>query len=139
MREMSSLWHGNGVRLPDPYTLPAMDFVGGSTQDLVFHCYHYMNKKAHDLSSCTAKFAIINFVNKNGKRLVSKDMDIGADPSLDGEIKNVLRTTLAPSDTVNLPAGKYIYQITIKDITGDVYIPNHGIIHIINNIDKESV
>lgn len=124
------------MNIPNPYTLPAMDFVGGSTQDLVFHCYFYRNKKPHDLSSCTANFSIINFVNKNGEPLVSKQMDVGADPSIDREVSNVLRVTLDPLDTVNLPAGKYIYQITIRDISGDVEIPNQGIIHIINNINK---
>lgn len=127
------------MNIPNPYTLPSMDFVGGSTQDLVFHCYHYLNKKAQDLSSCTANFSIINFVNKNGDPLVSKQMDIGTAPDVDGEVSNVLRVALAPLDTVNLPAGKYIYQITIKDISGDVEIPNQGIIHIINNINKAFV
>lgn len=127
------------MNIPNPYTLPPMDFVGGSTQDLVFHCYHYLNKKAQDLSSCTANFSIINFVNKNGDPLVSKQMDIGVAPDIDGEVSNVLRVALAPLDTVNLPAGKYIYQITIKDISGDVEIPDQGIIHIINNINKAFV
>ena len=27
------------MHIPNPYTLPAFDFVGGSTQDLIFHCY----------------------------------------------------------------------------------------------------
>lgn len=127
------------MNIPNPYTLPAIDFVGGSTQDLVFHCYFYRNKRPHDLSSCIANFSIINFVNKKGDPLVSKLMDIGADPSVDGEANNILRVTLVPTDTVNLPAGKYIYQIIIKDISGDVDIPNQGIIHIINNINKAFV
>lgn len=127
------------MNIPNPYTLPPMDFVGGSTQDLVFHCYHYQSKKAQDLSSCTANFSIINFVNKKGAPLLSKPMSVGSDPVTDGDIHNVLRVKLTPSDTVNLPAGKYIYQITIKDVSGDVDIPNQGIIHIINNINKAFV
>lgn len=124
------------MNIPNPYTLPAMDFVGGSTQDFVFHCYFCLNREAHDLSSCTANFAIINFVNKKGDPLVSKQMNIGAAPDVDGEVNNVLSVTLDPADTVNLPAGKYIYQISIRDIAGNVDIPNQGIIHIINNINK---
>lgn len=124
------------MTIPNPYTLPAMDFVGGSTQDLVFHCYFHLTKKPHDLSSCTANFSIINFVNKKGEPLVSKQMTIRAAPNVDGEVNNVLSVTLSPTDTVNLPAGKYIYQISIRDISGDVEIPNQGIIHIINNINK---
>lgn len=127
------------MNIPNPYTLPSMDFVGGSTQAFVFHCYHYLNKQAQDLSSCTANFSIINFVNKKGEPLVSKQMTVGTDPIVDGEIHNVLRVELDPLDTVNLPAGKYIYQIIIKDISGSVDIPNQGIIHIINNINKAFV
>ena len=127
------------MNIPNQYTLPSMDFVGGSTQDLVFHCYHYTDKRAHDLASCTANFSIINYVNKYGTPVVSKQMAIGSDPAIDGDIKNVLRVTLDPFDTVNLPAGKYIYQISIKDVSGDIEIPKQGIIHIINNINKAYV
>lgn len=123
------------MNIPNPYTLPAIDFVGGSTQDLMFHCYFYLNKKPFDLFSCTANFSLINYVNKKGAPLVSKQMKISAAPSIDGEICNVLSVTLEPSDTVDL-VGKYIYQISIRDISGDVEIPKQGIIHIANNINK---
>lgn len=127
------------MNIPNPYTLPPMDFVGGSTQDLFFYCYFYRNRRPHDLSSCTANFAIINFVNKNGEPLVSKPMEIRASDRTGEEANNVLRVTLNPSDTVNLPAGKYIYQISIRHISGDMEIPKQGIIHIINNINKSFV
>ena len=124
------------MNIPNPYTLPAIDFVGGSTQDFLFHCYSFQKKKPHELSSCTANFAIINYVNKNGDPLVSKQMKIVPDPNKSNDVNNSLSVTLEPEDTVNLPAGKYIYQITIRDISGNVEIPNQGIIHIINNINK---
>lgn len=127
------------MNIPNPYTLPAIDFVGGSTQDFVFRCYFHANKKPHSLNFCTVDFSIINFVNKNANPLVSKQMTVGTDPDVDEEAKNVLRVTLDPSDTVDLPAGKYIYQITIRDVSGEVEIPNQGIIHIINNINKDYV
>lgn len=125
------------MNIPNPYTLPAMNFVGGSTQDLVFHCYFYLNHNPFDLSSCTANFAIVNYINKNGEPLVSKQMRISEGPETDNGVWNVLSVTLDPADTVDLPAGKYIYQISISDISGDMEIPNHGIIHIINNINKQ--
>ena len=127
------------MSLPNIYTLPQIDFVGGSTHDLVFRCYYHLNKEAIDLSSCTANFSIINFINKNGRPLVSKQMSIGEGQGTNGRVNNVLRVSLSPLDTVNLPAGKYIYQITIKDISGDIDIPNQGIIYIINNINKAFV
>lgn len=126
------------MNIPNPYTLPAIDFVGGSTQDLVFHCYFYLNKQPFDLSSCTANFSLINFVNKNGEPLVSKQMTIRAESDDEGAIQNILTVTLTPSDTVKL-AGKYVYQITIKYVSGEVDIPNQGTIHIVNNINKSFV
>ena len=126
------------MNIPNPYTLPAIDFVGGSTQDLVFHCYFYLNKQPCDLSSCTANFSLINFVNKNGEPLVSKQMTIRAESDDEGAIQNILTVTLTPSDTVKL-AGKYVYQITIKDVSGEVDIPNQGTLHIVNNINKSFV
>ena len=124
------------MHIPNPYTLPAFDFVGGSTQDLIFHCYFFKTKKPNDLSACVADFSIINFVNKNGKPLLSKQMDIGSDPDRDGDVSNVVRVTLDSKDTLNLPAGKYIYQITIKDIDGEAEIPNQGFLLISHNINE---
>lgn len=123
---------------PNPYTLPTIDFIGGSTQDLVFHCYFYLNKQPFDLSSCTANFAVINFVNKNGAPLVSKPMTIRTARDEEGAISNILSVTLTPADTLKL-GGQYIYQITIKDISGEVDIPDQGIMHITNNINKAFV
>lgn len=123
---------------PNPYTLPTIDFIGGSTQDLVFHCYFYVNKEPFDLSSCTANFSLINFVNKNGTPLVSKQMEIWTDRETEGAVRNILAVTLDPSDTVKL-GGQYVYQITIKDISGEVDIPNQGIMRIVNNINKAFV
>ena len=42
---------------------------------------------------------------------------------------------LLPQETVNL-YGKYIYQITIQDMSGETEIPSQGILGITNNIDK---
>lgn len=126
------------MKIPNPYTLPAIDFVGGSTQDLIFHCYFYTNNRPHDLSSCVASFSIINYVNRYGEPIKKKSMTVKSSKWQDGEINNLLCVTLDPEDTVDLPAGKYIYQISIKSITGDVEI-NQGIIHIINNIHKDFV
>lgn len=124
------------MNIPDRYTLPQMDFVGGSTQDLVFHCYFHIGRKPHDLSSCSANFAIVNYNHKDEEPLVSKPMTVSSDPGVDGGISNVLRVTLDPADTVDLPNGKYVYQVSIRDVSGDVEIPKHGIMHIINNINK---
>ena len=104
-----------------PYSLPTIDFVGGSTQELVFHTFFSQNKKPFDLSSCTASFALINFVNKT--------MEVSKSEDGDGTVTNVLRVVLLPEETVDL-VGKFIYQITIQDISGEIEIPDQGIIRI---------
>ena len=123
------------MKLSNPYTLPTIEFVGGSTEDLRFHCYFYINKKPFDLSSCEVNFALINYVNKNGLPLVSKKMKISSLSQKDDVVSNIASVTLDPVDTVDL-AGKFIYQISIRDISGEIEIPQQGIAHIINNINK---
>jgi len=49
-----------------------------------------------------------------------------------------LAVTLIPNETKNL-YGKYIYQITIQDMSGEVDIPSQGILGITNNIDKSII
>lgn len=119
-----------------PYTLPTIDFVGGSTQDLIFHSFFYSNKRPFDLSDCSANFSIINFVNKNGMPILSKSMQIASGDLDNGrKVPNLLKVTLLPSETYGLH-GKFIYQISVKKSATQVDIPNHGIIYITNNINK---
>lgn len=89
--------------------------------------------KPFNLFGGTAKFSIVNFLNKNSTPLVSKDMEI--DMNDEDTHYNVLRVSLEPEDTVDL-FGKFVYQITIRDIDGNIDIPHQGIINIHNNIDK---
>ena len=122
----------------DPYTLPSVSFVGGSTQDFMFHAYFHSLNAPIDLSSCTADFSIINASNKNGICL-SKPMTITeGDKTESGVVSNYLYVRLEPADTVDL-YGKYIYQITVRSVTGVVEIPDQGILYISNNINKALV
>lgn len=120
----------------NPYTLPTIDFVGGETQDLAFHTYFHEGNKPFALSGCDANFAIVSYMNKTGAPIVSKPMT--AIMNSEGTADNVLTVTLLPSETVNL-FGKYVYQITIKDISGNVEIPKQGILMITNNINKNFI
>lgn len=117
----------------DPYALPTVDFVGGETQDLAFHVYFYKGNKPFSLYGCTSNFSIVSFANKSGSPILTKQMNILYND--DGTIDNVLSVTLLPTETVDL-FGKYIYQITIQDIDGDIEIPKQGILYITNNINK---
>jgi len=116
-----------------PYTLPTIDFVGGETQDLAFNIYFYRNKRPYSLSGCTANFSIVSFRNKTGVPILTKEMGIRFNN--EGTINNVLTVTLSPTETVDL-SGKYIYEIQMRDIEGDVEIPKQGILYITNNINK---
>ncbi len=117
----------------NPYTLPTIEFVGGETQDFMFKVYFYKNRRPFSLTGCTANFAIVSFTNKMGKPILTKPMEGVFND--EGTINNVLTVTLEPKETVDL-CGKYIYQIQIKDISGNVEIPKQGILYITNNINR---
>lgn len=116
------------------YSLPELCFVGGSSEDLQFNLFcNEADPEPFSIFGGEANFSIVNFLNKNSTPLVSKKMDISMN---DEETHyNVLRVSLEPADTVDL-FGKFVYQITIRDIDGNVDIPHQGIISIHNNIDK---
>lgn len=119
---------------PDtPYTLPTLHFVGGETQDLVFHVYFYANHNAMSMSSCVCNFSVINFLNRSGFPVLSKQMEILTDQ--EAAIDNILSVCLSAFDTAELH-GKYIYQITIRDVDGNVEIPNQGLLYITKNINQ---
>lgn len=116
------------------YSLPEIDFVGGSTADLIFNVYGKReDPQPYGLTGCVANFSVINYVNKTGEPIISKQM--GVRMNGDNTAYNVLYVELKPSDTLDL-FGKYIYQITIKDADNNADIPQQGIIYIHNNINK---
>lgn len=122
---------------PNQYTLPPIEFVGGSAQDLRFHVYFHTIKNPFDLSNCTANFAIVGFTNKRGSTILSKAMTIAkTGVSVEGGlVYNMLDVSLTSAETVALE-GKYIYQISIKENTGKIEVPSQGVLYITNNINK---
>ena len=124
-----------------PYTLPAIDFVGGSNQDLAFHVFFFTTKNPYDLANCTANFAIVSFRNKNGETILSKEMAVAAgQEDYQGDTySNILKVSLTSAETVNL-SGKYIYQISIREkTTGKTEVPNQGVLYVTNNINKRYI
>lgn len=115
----------------NPYVLPTIDFVGGETQHLAFHVYFHTKDKPFSLTGCTCNFSVVSYRNKTGTPLITKAMT----PAFGGSVYNVLTVELQASETVDL-YGKYIYQICIRDIDGDVEIPKQGILYVTNNINK---
>lgn len=115
----------------DPYTLPTIDFIGGSTQEIECVVYAHDGIRPFDLTGCTAFFSLINYVNKAGSPLLYKEMqiEVGSNNTF-----NSLRLQLSAVDTINL-VGKYIYQISIHDSFGNVD-NRQGVMYINNNINR---
>lgn len=121
-----------------PYTLPTVEFIGGTTTSLLFRTYFKDTSRQFDLSCYSAVFSLINYVNEYGIPF-SKDMEITEElnPKNNEMIPTVLRVTLTPDETKNLE-GKYIYQIMINGSAGESE-SQQGIFYIYNNIDKNNV
>lgn len=117
----------------NPYTLPTIEFVGGESQELLFHTYFYRGRKPFSMTGCTSNFSIVDFRNKSGSPILTKSMNVLE--NADGSSFNVLSVELSPMETYEL-SGKYIYQITIRDVNGNMEIPKQGLMYITNNINK---
>ena len=119
----------------DFYTLPEWSFVGGESQSRTFTLVRDMaTGQEYDLPDATCNFAVVSYVNQDVETPVVKK-SVNVTTSADSRAC-LLTIKLNPIDTIGL-TGKYIYQLTIKDMNGGVSIPNKGIMHISNNIDKE--
>ena len=116
------------------FTLPEWEMVGGESQKRVFTLYN-SKKQECDISGGSANFAVVDFANLSGTPYISKPVEITQSES--GNY-SVLSIELSPNETVNL-FGKLVYQISIKDGSGNVAIPRHGIMYIIRNINKDFV
>lgn len=116
------------------YTLPEISFVGGETLEFSFHLKNYKGEP-FDASGSNINFAVCNYSNKTGAPLLSYTPTLLADET--GEA-SVVVLTIPKEDTATL-AGKFIYQITIVDLSGNAEIPNQGIMNIAKNINQEYV
>lgn len=112
----------------DHFKLPEWNFIGGSSQERTFN-FVTDEGRIYNFPSCTASFSIVD-IAKNS--VLTKQITLIADA--DGNL-NATTVTLSPIDTVEL-FGKYIYQITVKDTSGNVTIPSQGIMNVTDNADK---
>lgn len=116
------------------YTLPELTFVGGKTQELRFNLKD-TDGQPYNASGATVDFSICDYSYKTGAPILSLTPTLIAD---ENGIADMLYVTISPEDTLNL-FGKYIYQITIIDISGRVDIPNQGIMNITKNINTKFI
>lgn len=116
------------------YTLPELTFVGGKTQELRFNLKDNRGEP-YNASGATVDFSVCNYSNKVGKPLFSITPVLFADKN---GIADIMDVSIPSNITADL-YGKYIYQITIVDISGRVEIPNQGIMNITKNINKSFI
>lgn len=118
----------------DVYSLPEVMFVAGQSNTLRWRLFTEQNVP-FNADDCIGNFALVDYSDKyNDEPLVSKPLSFVIGDDVTGA-KNVATVDLLPTDTLGL-YGKYIYQITIKDIDGEVEIPNQGIFNIFHNINE---
>lgn len=117
----------------DIYTLPEVVFVSGQSLTLRWRLWT-VNKVPFNTDGCVGDFSVVDYSDKTGDPLITKSLtfSVGDD---DTGAKNVASVDLLPKETLGL-YGKYIYQITIKDIDGEAEIPNQGILLITHNINE---
>lgn len=111
--------------------LPEWKFIGGATQRRIFTLYRLNTDTPYDIPGASAELAVVDFVNPKSETKLLKNIDVKSD-STGCYCEAVIN--LDSADTVNL-SGKYIYQITIKDLFGNVVVLR-GIMYISENIDK---
>lgn len=116
--------------LTQQFTLPEWDFVGGETQKRSFDLQK-SNGKFYDIPNGTARLTVVEFTNSDTAPVLQKETPVTA--NADGKAC-VVTFSLAASDTLTM-AGKYIYQVTVKDGNGNAK-HSQGRMIVTRNIDK---
>ena len=93
--------------------LPCLYFDAGESIEIIINLFK--GGSAFDASGITAELKLIDYVNRDAPVL-----SVDCTTSKSGEVWSII-SNLKPSDTEDL-FGKYIYQIKLTDIGGDVEI-----------------
>ncbi len=118
------------------HQLPSDSFIAGESHLFVFNCFYYADNRPFSLARCTASFSIVHAFDKEADPILTKPMTV--EMNVDRTTDSRLHVTLLPAETVDLH-GKYIYQVSVRDVSGDIEIPGQGELHIYNNIDKNFI
>lgn len=97
------------------YELPQLFFDAGESIDITINLYK--NNLEFDADGITATLKLIDFINRDSVLL---SLDCSITKSENNKVGSIV-AALRPNDTEDL-FGKYIYQITLTDIGGDVEI-----------------
>lgn len=116
----------------DIFTMPEIRFVGGQSLTLRWNLYR-KNGTPYNAQRCTGNFSVIDYSDQDDETiLINKSVTFLENKE---GIINIAQVDLVPSDTKSLD-GKYIYQITIKDVFGEIEIPDQGFLQITHNINE---
>lgn len=115
------------------YQLPEYTIIAGETQNITILLFNQDDMQL-DADGMVARLAISDFVNRGDNPLVIKNCTVVIPPVSD---VSSLYCHLSPSDTLSL-RGKYIYQVTVRDVEGVTTILR-GIMNIIGNVDQNAV
>ena len=113
-----------------PFVLKELSIIGGDYQEILFHVTDNDNGSSMDIANFELNFSLIEYKNRYGTPLISRNCPISPDDS------TAFLMVFYPDDTKDY-AGKYIYQITVK-------APNNkqksfqGVITIEKNIDPNA-
>lgn len=112
------------------FILPDWFFIGGNSE---IKCFDLTKPDGslYDFQNGTCRLSIVDFINRSSAPSIIKTTDITAD---ENGVYNHVVFELLPKDTLDL-YGKYIYQLSAKDDSGDVSIIGQGIMRIKRNVD----
>lgn len=114
------------------YGLPDITIFAGETDTLYFNLVHEDGTPFDAADTCLANFAFVEYHNKQSEPIVDRDAAV----TYDSENRdNIVIVKLAVDDTLDC-CGKYIYQLSLKSMTGDLDVSGQGILNIKRNINK---
>ena len=116
-----------------PFTLSKISMINGTSRDFVFNGVVESTNNPFNFRGCNANFSIIQFNDRSGNPVVSKDMTVADDGN--GADNDSLFVSLTPSDTINLTPGRYVYQVSVKDPDGN-YEAFQGYLDIFQNVNE---
>lgn len=116
------------------YKLCDLSFIGGESQELNLKLFNSDNRQI-DASNVISEFALSPYGHSIENPIFTTNGIVISSES--SSFTPYLRIILKPEDTVYF-SGKYIYQISLKDIFGNVEL-YHGLLTIENNNSKDFV
>lgn len=114
-----------------PFNLEEITIIGGDYQEILFHVHDDDNGGLMDLENLECNFSLIQYKNRYGTPLLSRNCEISPNDS------TAFLAILYPDDTKDY-SDKYIYQITLSAPNGKQK-SFQGIITIDKNINPNAL